>query len=63
MAEHPEGLAELRKALDRINAEYRDLTRDCRNLGRLVRMAELKRARLELVTRILRAEASGRLAG
>jgi hypothetical protein len=44
MAEHPEGLAELRKALDRINAEYRDLTRDCRNLGRLVRMAELKRA-------------------
>jgi hypothetical protein len=60
---HPRDLGELRQAFDAVNAEYRALVRDSRDVSRLARMAELKRARLELVTRIVRAEGGGRLAG
>jgi hypothetical protein len=63
MSGHPQHLAELRSRLNEVNAEYRDLVRDSRDLSRLARMAELRRVRLELMTRILNAEGTGRLAG
>jgi hypothetical protein len=63
MSGHPQDLAGLRLRLNEVNAEYRDLVRDSRDLSRLARMAELRRVRLELMTRILNAEGSGRRAG
>ena len=63
MSGHPQDLGELRSRLNEVNAEYRDLVRDSRDTKRLARMAELRRVRLDLMTRILNAEGSGRLAG
>ena len=63
MSGHPQHLGELRLRLNEVNAEYRDLVRDSRDTKRLARMAELRRVRLDLMTRILNAEGSGRLAG
>ena len=56
MEKHPSDLGELRRTLEAVNAEYRVLARDSRDASRLARMAELKRARLDLVTRIVWAE-------
>ena len=64
MSGHPQDLGELRSLLNEVNAEYRALARDSRDMSRLARMAELRKARLDLMTRILKAEGgSGRLAG
>ncbi len=63
MSGHPQDLGELRSRLNEVNAEYRALARDSRDMSRLARMAELRKARLDLMTRILNAEGSGRLAG
>jgi hypothetical protein len=62
MGGHPQSLGELRVRLDEVNAEYRQLARDSRDASRLARMAELRRLRLDLVSRILDAEGSGRAA-
>jgi hypothetical protein len=63
MSGHPHDLEELRVRLNEVNAEYRTLARDSRDAGRLARMAELRKVRLDLMTRILNAEGGGRLAG
>ena len=63
MSGHPQDLGELRSRLNEVNAEYRTLARDSRDTSRLARMAELRRVRLDLMTRILNAEGSGRRAG
>jgi hypothetical protein len=63
MSGHPQDLGELRRSLNEVNAEYRALVRDSRDVGRLARMAELRKVRLDLMTRILNAEGGGRLAG
>jgi hypothetical protein len=64
MSGHPQDLAQLRSKLNEVNAEYRELARDSRDTSRLARMAELRRVRLDLMTRILNAEGGGgRLAG
>jgi hypothetical protein len=63
MSGHPQELEELRVRLNEANAEYRTLARDSRDAGRLTRMAELRKVRLDLMTRILNAEGGGRLAG
>jgi hypothetical protein len=62
MIGHPQGLSELRVRLNEVNAEYRALARDSRDVGRLTRMAELRKVRLDLLTRILEAGGNGRAA-
>jgi hypothetical protein len=62
MSGHPQDLSELRVRLNEVNAEYRALARDSRDVGRLTRMAELRKVRLDLMTRILEAEGNGRAA-
>ena len=59
MSGHPQDLGELRSRLNEVNAEYQDLVRDSRDTSRLARMAELRKARLDLMTRILNAEGGG----
>jgi hypothetical protein len=63
MSGHPQDLGELRLRLNEVNAEYRALVRDSRDASRLARLVELRRMRLDLMTRILNEEGSGRLAG
>jgi hypothetical protein len=57
---HPDEVAELGKRLKEINDEYRVLVRSGPDTSRLPRMAELRTRRLELMTRIVNIEQSGR---
>jgi len=60
---HPDDLAELRRRLKEVNDEYGSLVRKTGDKSRLSRMAELRKARLEVITRILRVERSSSFPG
>lgn len=61
-AELANDLGELRKRLKEVNDKYRLLVRSSGDQGRIPRMAELRKTRLELMTSIFNLERSGRLA-
>ena len=56
MSGHPVALSELRRRLNEVNSEYRVLVRSNKAAGRLAKMIRLRDERLELTTRIIRAE-------
>ena len=56
-------LALLRERLRRVNAEWRDLTRQSGSEARLSRMSELRAKRLALMTEIFELDRQDRRAG
>jgi hypothetical protein len=62
MAEHRDGFEFLQHQLELVNREYRLLVRSTDDKTRLPKMSDLRRRRLDLISRIINLERFRRLA-